>query len=168
MRNIKTKIFMTAAVMMLGIPAAMATDTDDFVKKAAIANQYEIETSKVALQRSASTDVKAFAQMIIDDHTKAGADFAAAAKTGGIADAAIPTSLDEKHAKKLSKLNEEDAEDFDDEYLEEQEEAHEKAISLFKDYADDGDNASLKSFAAATVPTLQKHKDQVDALDAKY
>lgn len=168
MKTLNKTLMAAAAFMALGAPAAMATDTDDFVKKAAIANMFEIETSKVALTRSTSADVKAYAQMIIDEHTKAAADFKAAATTGGIAEAVIPTALDEKHAKKLAKLNEEDADDFDDEYLEEQEEAHESAIKLFKDYADDGDNASLKSFAAVTVPTLQKHKEQVDSLDSKY
>jgi len=168
MKKLNDTILVATAMTILGAGAAMATDTDDFVKKAAIANMYEIETSKVALNRSTSADVKAFAQQMIDDHTKVGADFKAAATTGGIAGAAIPAALDEKHAKKLAKLNEEDAGDFDDEYLDEQEEAHEEAIKLFKDYADDGDNASLKTFAANTLPSLQQHREKVETLDEKY
>jgi len=155
----------TAALLVLSSGAALATDTKDFVKKAAIANQFEIESSQVALQRSSSADVKAFAQKMIDDHTKAGADFKAAASAGGIAPADIPTGLDEKHTKMLNDLKETDAEDFDDDYIHAQKKAHRKAVNLFEDYADDGDNEALKTFATNTVPTLKAHKDHIKEVD---
>jgi len=36
---------------------------------------------------------------------------------------------------------------------------------MFKDYAKDGDNATLKTFAAKMVPDLENHLAQVEQLD---
>src|SRR5581483_11891811 len=43
----------------------------DFVKDLSIANAAEIELGKLAADHAASPQVKKFAQMMIDDHTKA-------------------------------------------------------------------------------------------------
>lgn len=139
---------------------------DEFVQKASVANMFEIETSKLALTRSTNADVKAFAQHMIDDHTAAGTNLKATADKAGYG-ANVASTLDEKHQKKLDKLTKEDAEDFDDEYVDAQESAHKKAVKLFKSYADDGDNADLKGFAAQTLPTLEAHKTEVQALEDK-
>ena len=42
----------------------------DFVHKASIANQFEIESSQLALDKAQSSEVKSFAQRMVDDHTK--------------------------------------------------------------------------------------------------
>ena len=59
--------------------AAFAADvppaTKTFIDKVAVSNKFEIDTSELALKYGKSADVKAFAQQMIDDHRKAGADF---------------------------------------------------------------------------------------------
>ena len=42
------------------------------MKKAAISNLFEIQSNQLALQKSQNEQVKKFAQMMVDDHTKAG------------------------------------------------------------------------------------------------
>lgn len=138
--------------------------TTDFVKKAAVANQFEIDSSKVALEKSQDADIKAFAQKMIDDHTKAGEDFKAAVAESKVDSALVPAGLDDKHQKQLDKLSKADAKDFDKDYLKVQKDAHKDAVALFKSYSEKGDNEALKTFATNTLPTLEGHKTELEGL----
>jgi putative membrane protein len=150
------------ALLLSGV--AFANDTaQEFVTKASIAGKFEIETSKLALEKSKNAEVKGFAQQMINDHTKADEELKATIAEGKI-NVKPAKELDEKHQKKLDELKKE-ADDFDKEYLKAQESAHEEAVSLFGDYAKDGDNASLKAFADKILPTLKAHKAHVEKLN---
>jgi len=37
-------------------------------------------------------------------------------------------------------------------------------VELFDEYAEDGDNAALKQFAANTLPTIKQHRDEAEKL----
>jgi putative membrane protein len=80
----------------------------------------------------------------------------------------VPTTLDAKHQKIEDKLNSASPENFDKDYIKAQSKAHVQAIALFKNYADMGENAALRTFAQQTLPTLEKHKSEVDALMTGY
>lgn len=147
---------------MKAAEAKVSKETTEFVQKAAVANQFEIETSKLALEKSQDADVKKFAQDMVDDHTKAGDAFKTAVTEGKIDAALVPAALDAKHQKELDKLSKADAKDFDKDYLKLQKDAHKDAVALFKSYSEKGDNASLKTFAANTLPTLEKHKTDLE------
>src|SRR5262249_50183781 len=67
-----------AAVGLSG-PSAARTHTraktqgmspETFVQQAAAANQFEIESSKLALQKAQNEKLKQYAQRMIDDHSK--------------------------------------------------------------------------------------------------
>lgn len=70
----KKLIITTAAIaltfsMGAGIARAQATDGDkDFLKDTAQDSAFEIKTGELALGKSSSADVKAYAQMVIRDH----------------------------------------------------------------------------------------------------
>lgn len=82
----------------LGEPKA-----DEFVQQASLANLTEIETSKVALERSKNTDVRAFAQKMVDEHTSAGAGLKSAAEAASLG-SSVATGLDEDHQDVVEKL----------------------------------------------------------------
>lgn len=130
----------------------------DFVTKAAMSDMYEIEAAKVALARSQNADVKTFAQMMVDDHTKSSNNLKAAIAASGLT-LTPPTALDEAHADKVQELKDEEAADFDKAYLNDQVDAHQMALDLLQRYANDGDNAALKGFASTTAPVVQGHYD---------
>ena len=68
--------------------------------------------------------------------------------------------------RRINDLNETDGDaDFDADFMALQVDAHNDAIDLFKDYAQDGDIAQLKSFASNTLPTLEEHKTKAETLN---
>ena len=136
--------------------AAQTTpSTADFVKTAAIAGIFEIESSKVAQQKSQDPKVQAFAKMMIDDHTKAGDELKA--KAQGISGVQVPTALDTENQTVLDRLKASSGDRFLKQYRQAQLKGHREAVRLFKGYATGGDNAGLKAWAKATLPTLRKH-----------
>lgn len=144
--------------------AVGAVNADAFVRDAAIGGLYEIESSKLALEKASSPDVKAAAKMIIADHEAADAKLKQLVD-GGKAPGPLPTALDERRKGMLDNLRGASAKDFDDRYLDQQTMAHHEALLAFNGYAKTGDNADLKAFAAETAPKLEKHAEMVTKLD---
>ncbi len=143
---------------------AVTPDTpQDFATKAASANELEIESSKLALKTSKNKDILAFAKQMVADHTKAGTAFKAA--VGKATDVTVAPGLAAPDQAKLDDLKTKKAgDDFDQAYVHLQKDAHKDAVNLFDSYAKNGTDASLKTFAADTLPTLQSHKDMIDKM----
>ena len=159
----------TSIVLVMGTLAGCAGPVKDdraadFVQKASVANLFEIKTSELALQRAVNPEVKAFAQQMITDHTRAGADLKAALDTEQ-SKIGPATALDDTHHKMLEDLTAASPDAFDDKYIDIQTQAHDEALSIFKDYADGGKDGAVRQFAATTLPVLQAHKDHVKMID---
>jgi len=73
--------------------------------------------------------------------------------------------LDDAAQKKNAKLRDAKPEDFASEYDSMQVSAHKDGVSLFERYADGGEDAKLKSWAAKTLPALKHHLEMAQALD---
>jgi len=149
----------------VGLPgAALTNNADSFVPAAAISDMYEIESSKLALEKSQSADVKKFAQQMITAHQGTTAKLKATLKSANVA-VTPPAALDSRREGMIENLKAASATDFDKTYLDQQTNAHREAVTLFKSYADDGDNPQLKELATATAPVIQSHLDMVQKLD---
>ena len=147
-------------------PAAAQNATreaQDFVNAAGQASLVEIRTSEMALEKSASADVKAFAQMMIENH-KASIDKLKAAAASASLMPPIDV-LDDFHMRRINDLVETDGDaDFDADYAALQIDAHNDAINLFEDYSRDPDaTAQLKMYTDGSLPTLQTHKAEAEA-----
>ncbi|MFI0847125.1 DUF4142 domain-containing protein [Mesorhizobium sp. IMUNJ 23232] len=150
----------TAAALYVALPALAADTAQEFVNKAAIGGMFEVESSKVAAGKVQDQSVEDFAQKMIDDHGAANAKLATIA---GEQKLEVPTALDAKHKADLDTLNNA-VDPVDAPYIQMQRDAHAEAVTLFETYAQDGDNAPLKSFAAETLPTLKMHREMVEAM----
>ena len=141
------------------IQPATVSDPQEFATKAAGAGAFEIQSSQLALTKSQNADIKSFAQMMIDDHSKAAEGLkTAAAARGGIT---VPADIDAESAAKLQRLQAAAAGDFDKLYVQMQTDAHVDAVALFSGFAQNGPAGPLKDFAGQTLPTLQMHYQHV-------
>ena len=149
-----------------GTPTKMkaATTQDQFVTMAVSSNMFEIESSRLALEKSENAELKRFAQHMIDDHTKAGADLQAALAAGPKSD--IPNRLDPKHERMLEELRAASGTQFNALYMQQQQAAHEEAIGLFQGYSMNGEAGPVKEFAAQTLPTLEMHREMLGKVRA--
>jgi len=152
-----------AAALAVTVPAAAADKPDVFVAAAAQANMSEIELSKLALQRSQDPRIRDFAQHMIDDHTKTGTTLAMVAKQAHIP---LPDALDAGHASKIASLTAMTT-DFDRAYVDTMVADHASAVALFGDFAANGQDLYLKTFARNALPTLTAHKAMIEQLQSK-
>jgi putative membrane protein len=152
----------TDAGMPASTPGVPDDKTKNFVEKAALTDMYEIEAAKIAQERSKVQAVKDFAKMMIDDHTATTAELGPLATAAGITP---PSALDDDHMKKLDDLKKADVQDFDDKYIDQQTDAHSAALDLLKDYAQNGKDPAIQSFAIKVSGKVEEHLQKVKALD---
>jgi putative membrane protein len=147
-----------------GVTTGAAVAAPEFVTTAALSDMYEIESSKLALQKARSDAVKTFARQMIADHTATTAKLKGLLPTAGLT-VTPPTALDERRAGLIADLQKATPEDFDTLYLDQQTQAHSEALTLMQNYATAGDNAALKGFAGETAPKIEMHYQMVQKLD---
>ncbi|MBN8531288.1 MAG: DUF4142 domain-containing protein [Alphaproteobacteria bacterium] len=157
------------AVGMLAVAAFVAhargvSDTD-FIRKATVANRFEIESSQLALDKAKDGKVKDFARQMIDDHTETGQKFRKALAASK-ADVEQPKELDAKHRQLLDELAALSGDAFDRRYVAIQADAHKEAVKLFRDYSNTGEDETLKRFAGETLPALSEHLEHVQEIKA--
>ena len=160
----KTHLLSAALCTAVGLgfasPALSAEKAQDFVNKAAAGGIFEVESSKIVHGKAQDKSVDDFAQKMIDDHGAANAKLQSIA---GEQKLQIPADTDAKHKSDLEALK--DAKGSADQpYVKMQQDAHRDAVKLFQDYAADGDNAELKTFAQQTLPTLKMHQEMIEKI----
>ena len=154
----------TGSAASIGAYGPAEVPTQKFVEQAAISDMYEIEAGKIALAKSQSQPIKAFAQKMIDDHGATTARLKALMPEAGVT-AAPPAALDPRHARLIEDLQKTEPAKFDAVYLDQQTQAHREALGLMNSYATHGEVPALKDFAGETKPKIQMHLDIVSKLD---
>lgn len=127
---------------------------NDFAMKAADGGLLEVQLGKLALTKASSPKVKQFAQMMIDDHSKANDELMNAAKMKNIT---LPPNMSDKHQRKYAELAEKQGKDFDKEYMAAMVDGHEEMLDLFKDEAEKGNDADLRAWAQGKVDVVKHH-----------
>lgn len=130
-------------------------DTKEFFDAAASANLLEVEASRLALQRAQDPEIKAFAQQMVTDHTKASEELKTLAQKKGVT---LPTKMMDRHQAIYDELKDEKtAKEFEEAYREAMVASHKEAVTLFDEVAEDNKDAEVKTFAAKMLPKLQSH-----------
>ena len=153
-----------AAVGATSAAALGSHDTAAFVSNASQSDMYEIKAAQLAETRSKNPDIKAFAKMMVKDHTATSKALGPLATAAGQTPAA---KLDNRRQGFLDNLTKASDADFDKTYIDQQVAAHEEALSLMQGYGKDGSDAGLKAAANDTAPKVQMHLDKAKAIQAK-
>ena len=133
--------------------ASMMSDSD-FAKAAAEGGFAEVRFGGLAEDKASSKAVKDLAQRMVDDHTKVDDKLKAAASKDNIS---IPAQLNAKDQATYVRLSQLSGAAFDRAYARDMVRDHEADLAEFRREANDGKDASIKSFAARTLPTLEDH-----------
>ncbi|MDF2639473.1 MAG: hypothetical protein K0R64_2457 [Novosphingobium lindaniclasticum] len=145
------------------MPTATQSPDQAFANTAAASDAYEIETSKLAVAKGQSAEVKRFAEKMIEAHTQS------TQKLKGVTDKLSPSitpdaGLTEAQEQKLDALRNLSGADFDKAYASAQVDAHQMTLDKLKDYAANGDSAPLKAFAKEIVPAVTAHLNMAKSL----
>jgi len=146
-----------AHAQTMNTPAASALNKADqqIVAGMARANMAEIAAARLALANSQDAQVKAFAQQMIDDHTKALNDVTTLAQNKG---AALPAGPDARHKALAARLSKLKGARFDQLYMAQAGVASHQQVhaALKKDEARARD-PDVKALAAKMLPTVEQH-----------
>jgi predicted outer membrane protein len=134
----------------------------DFVNRAAVSSQFEVQSSELAQQKTQNDRIRQFAQRMVRDHKGVGDRLEATAQ--GIQGVTVPSDLDQRHQQMLQTLQRASGAGFDRNYAQLQVSAHRDAVNLFDQYAQNGDNQQLKQFAQQTLPALREHLQAIQQI----
>jgi putative membrane protein len=150
--------------------AAAAVDPNNplfypmYMSMAASGDQFEIQSSQLALQASQNQAVRNFANLMISQHQGTTANLMSAAQSAGLPPPA-PTLLP-MQAQMLQQLQAAGTGPaFDAAYKQAQIMAHQEALNLHSNYASNGDVPALRQVASAAVPIIQMHLQQAQQLN---
>lgn len=147
-----------AETMPTGAATSLSASDRRFVAGAGTSNLAELKVAKLALDRGSSQQIKELAQMLIDDHTKAGDQLRQIAQQEAFSLPSEPTSKQKTVYEQLSQLS---GSAFDSAFLKQMKTDHQKAVSLFREESTTAQNPQLRNFASQTLPTLEHHQQMV-------
>jgi putative membrane protein len=139
---------------------AIGVDADDFIEEASAKNIAAIEAGKLALEKSALPEVKAFARKMIEEKSNANKDLRALASEKNVEMASDAELLAQA---KNYVLKQREDESFDASYINNQIDAHKAAIKLFNKASSSTDE-DVRQLAATSLPRLEQHLRDAEAL----
>ncbi len=110
-------------------PQAEHADVQGFINDMTIAGFTEVQLGKVATERAASADVKAFGRMMVKDHSQAGDELKTVAAQMEVQQ---PAQLDQKHKDLIDKLSRLQGAEFDREYINAMVQGHQEVLGKLR------------------------------------
>ena len=172
----KMGILLAGAIALAGCssnappaPPAVVVDPNNplfspgYMATAGSSDQFEIQSSQLALQASSNPALRNLANMLIADHTRSTQMVVAAAQSVGITPP--PPALLPQHQALLDQLRAAGSGPaFDMAFRDIQIQAHQQALTLHQNYAASGDVPALRTVAGQIVPVVQTHLNALQAL----
>jgi putative membrane protein len=135
-----------------------------FFQKGAYGGMVEVESSKKILALTENPDIKAFAEMMVQDHGAANEHLKGLALSKGYA---LPVSLPNSRVAQINKMDALKDEGRNEYYLLLMVNEHVQAIDLFS-LASRSADKEINQFASTLLPKLKHHYMEVKKLDSLY
>lgn len=145
--------------------AGTSADVDrDWINDQLEDGDKEVRLGRLAQERGASADVRAFGAMMVEKHTMAGTELKRIATRHENADGVREPGENgrDDDFERLSKLS---GAEFDRAYLDLMVDEHEAAIRALEDKAgDDDEHADVREWATRTLPEVKQHLERAKNL----
>lgn len=136
-----------------------------FLEQAAQNGHAELSAGRLALTKARNPQVQAFAQRMIDDHTRIGEELQALATARNYKPPTEPSMLQKGKEMVIGGMADET---FDRRYVHQMGvEAHQDTIRLFEKAANEAQDPEVKAFAARNLPGLRQHLQAARDLKVK-
>ncbi len=157
---LSTSTFALCGIVMLATQG-LAADKDTlvaadvkFIKHEAAAGMGLVKIAGFGVKKTERADIKAFAEMLVTEHTKSNEELAKLAATKGVE---LSTVIDPEQAETYQKLEKQSGTDFDKEFLATIVSGHKKCVSNFEEASQEAKDNDLKVWADKMLPTLKTH-----------
>ena len=138
-----------------GTGAMVSRDDSKMMTDLAHANIAEIETGKMALEKSQNDAVKKFAQHMVDDHTAALGELQTLAQAKGVK---LPEGTDMKHKAMAAALKVMSGNSFDNQYMKRAGVTdHQQTVALLQKTQKNAQDPELRAMATKMLPTVEAH-----------
>lgn len=142
-------------VPVLAQSTTLVSSDQSMLKDIAQANLAEVESGKLAVEKSQSEDVKKFAQMMVDDHSAALTEVQKLAEEKNVT---LPTTPDVKHKATMVEFKALSGKTFDSRYVKQAGVGdHEATDKLLKKTQANAKDADLKALAGKMLPVVEGH-----------
>lgn len=131
-----------------------------FANDAAKGGMMEVMVGNLAAGKATNAKVKALAEMMVRDHTKANDELKSWATGAAFT---LPAVTDDNQKKEHDDLQARSGAEFDRAYADMMVRHHTQTIEKFRQQVAGGSDASLKAFAEKTLPTLEHHLQESKA-----
>lgn len=163
--RIANVLFVLTALIAFNTATAQDKSSDTtaryFIIQASIGNLQEISMGRLAAEQAVSPEVKAFANRMVADHTKAEEQLMQLIKARGFR---IPREATDPPVGDLM-LRDTPAKDFDRVYVHMMVPDHRQTVQMFEKYALTGKDPDVRSFVQQTLPVLKEHLASITAID---
>ena len=140
---------------------AAAREAPAYLFHSGAGDVFEITSSMLALKSSQNSAVRAYAAMLIGDHTNLTNTALATSKSAGVMPP--PPILSSAQRAMITQLIIAGPR-FDRMYMQHQVAAHQMALRINQAYAASGDTPALRQAAATAVPLIQRHLAEAQQL----
>lgn len=135
--------------------SGVSSGDEKALKDMAQANINEVAAAKIALSKAQSSEVKAFAEKMVEDHGGALTKVQAVARQKGVT---LPTGPDAAHKAMADKLEKQSGEAFDKMYMENAgAKDHKMVLSKLQSDAMKIKDPDVKTLADAHTPVVEQH-----------
>jgi len=137
----------------------------NFINEAVSGGKMEVEMGRMAKDKAQNQRVKAFADMMVRDHTQANKELENILKEKNYTTASMEhSSHNAPDENPVSSLENQKGRDFDKAYMKMMVKDHDKTIDLFVKESNNGKDSRLKDFATRMLPALRTHLDSAKAI----
>ncbi len=161
----RQKLFSLGTVALLAIavtaPALSVDALPDarFVGFMQEANDFEVGSSKMALDRSANEAIRGYANRMIIERGELAGTLSKARSEAGVSYAPMAGGIRPRHTAVMDRLATLQGSQFDEAYAQAQLAAQAEAVDQVGAYSQNGGNGNLRRFAQESLPILQAQLD---------
>lgn len=157
--------FLCAFAASMSASADRQANDQNFVSQVMQAGMGEVELSRLAMTKSTNPDIRAFAERMVADHSRADDELAALVQGHDID---VPSTLDADHREIVDQVSAHSGTDFDTAYAKQMAADHAGAVMFFRNAAAANDlSPALANFASRAVPTIEEHAKAAKDLESR-
>jgi predicted outer membrane protein len=130
------------------------TGGDEFLVEAMQDAMAEIQVCEMALEKSQNEDVKAFAQLMIDEHGRMGREFE---QLAGRKQLDVPRQIRAEQEMTVDEFASLEGRDFEQRWIQYNIDVHERDIKVFRHYAQEEEDPDIRQIAQQGGDMLMQH-----------